>query len=873
LQHADQSNNSNSVYLVHADTEKYLDAHSSVAKDYQALLEDQLQTAGGRKGQTWVLEKINDSPVPFLDGVFTITQDSTQMLLDADDAGNTLDCYTNSVSFKESQHFIIRRIKGEIYTIMQKSTGRFIGAQVKTGGGNAEVSAGLVLTDNTQQWMMIYVKFNTFVFQHVSTGRILDAMPKGEPRARSVFGAMPSLAAYDGNLTHELWTIKRIGFAPALNGIYRIVNGKGDRALQGPTADGSLVAAPKDVTEGRQYWAVMPIAGDIYEIYNNQTRQILSDGNQVALSVAETMSLVQAETSPVHAAEHPSEQWFIKWILGDQFYVMNSRTRKYLDADVKGAISTGELGQSGSETWRLEKVMTRCVEKLAKCPQLYQCGFVDDWCGGKVTCGSDFADSHSNGTCKGVNAMTGTPHVCNSEHSCECVPRTKCGSGAACGTQETDGCRGSVSCGACPKGSPAPAPMPAASPAPGPWPANSKPMASNRTCIRQCDSKHAQCGFVPDGCGSMLPCGKANGLCPANPTRGASFACGADHSCTCVKRTSCDKGAQCGEQSDGCGGMLKCGGYQGNCTGGRNFKCQANTCVCTPDKCEKRCGDPVDNGCGKKLSCKCTMANEVCDRKAGICAHVPGPTPDPKLFAPTNAPMPSDDKQKAGSAPAKVTAAKAPAQAPASAFGSSPGPSPAPNADVAPSPAHMLLAPAPGPAPMFVIQAPGLAGAPVFAPPNAPEAPPPQVPENLSSNMVEHYTYFYYVYYYYAYLGQKDAGATDAVAAAFAQKMAPIYAMEQLEHMLKATPPPTEAAQKRKALETPLPPLPAVALSPLPAFHILPRSENASYGTLQQQAFAAAVAADATQASVMSGKHAVVQRQRSALRGVSLSAG
>lgn len=139
--------------------------------------------------------------------------------------------------------------------------------------------------------------------------------------------------------------------------------------------------------------------------------------------------------------------------------------------------------------------------------------------------------------------------------------------------------------------------------------------------------------------------------------------------------------------------------------------------------------------------------------------------------------------------------------------------------------------------------------------------------------MVQHYTYFYYVYYYYAYLGQKDAGATDAVAAAFAQKMAPIYAMEQLEHMLKATPPPTEAARRKKALETAFPPLPAVALRPLPSFHILPPSENASYATLQQQAFAAAVAADVTQSSVMSGKHAVVKRQRSALRGVSLSAG
>jgi len=54
---------------------------------------------------------------------------------------------------------------------------------------------------------------------------------------------------------------------------------------------------------------------------------------------------------------------------------------------------------------------------------------------------------------------------------------------------------------------------------------------------------------------------------------------------------------------------------------------------------------------------------------------------------------------------------------------------------------------------------------------------------------VEHYTFFYYTYYYYTYLAQKDAGASDTDAAAHAQKMAPVYAYEQLEYMLKKAPP------------------------------------------------------------------------------------
>merc|ERR1719158_1421128 len=82
---------------------------------------------------------------------------------------------------------------------------------------------------------------------------------------------------------------------------------------------------------------------------------------------------------------------------------------------------------------------------------------------------------------------------------------------------------------------------------------------------------------------------------------------------------------------------------------GYGYKCgnSSNKCECIKDTCGTRCGEPPDDGCGGKLDCKCTMANEVCDRDAGQCMRVPGPTADPSLFAPKPAPAPMTAEEAA----------------------------------------------------------------------------------------------------------------------------------------------------------------------------------------------------------------------------------
>lgn len=77
------------------------------------------------------------------------------------------------------------------------------------------------------------------------------------------------------------------------------------------------------------------------------------------------------------------------------------------------------------------------------------------------------------------------------------------------------------------------------------------------------------------------------------------------------------------------------------------------------------------------------------------------------------------------------------------------------------------------------------------------------------------------MYYYYSYLNRIDKGATPVQAAAAAQKMAPVYAYEQLKHMFNEHEMAQLAAKATAAAQGPLaaaPPIAALApLPPLPA--------------------------------------------------------
>jgi hypothetical protein len=138
-----------------------------------------------------------------------------------------------------------------------------------------------------------------------------------------------------------------------------------------------------------------------------------------------------------------------------------------------------------------------------------------------------------------------------------------------------------------------------------------------------CVAEGAECGAISDECGSVLSCGN----CPPGQTCGAAGPnkCGTGQ--TCVERNCTQAGAQCGLVGDGCGGVLDCG----NCTtpgqtcGGAGVanQCGTGTGGCNKLTCDVQsvdCGAASD-GCGGLLDCGGCELGYTCER--GDCVELP----------------------------------------------------------------------------------------------------------------------------------------------------------------------------------------------------------------------------------------------------------
>lgn len=108
-----------------------------------------------------------------------------------------------------------------------------------------------------------------------------------------------------------------------------------------------------------------------------------------------------------------------------------------------------------------------------------------------------------------------------------------------------------------------------------------------------CESAHAACGPIGDGCGGVLDCGS----CTAPETCGGGgtpFTCGSASSAICKARTCAEASAECGVVADGCGGVTaSCGTCPASQTcggGGVPNQCAGEACTglcnqqmaCTP---------------------------------------------------------------------------------------------------------------------------------------------------------------------------------------------------------------------------------------------------------------------------------------------------
>jgi hypothetical protein len=235
------------------------------------------------------------------------------------------------------------------------------------------------------------------------------------------------------------------------------------------------------------------------------------------------------------------------------------------------------------------------------------CGVVADGCGGTVSCGTCTSPL----TCGGG----GTPNKCGSPM---CTPKTI---GVACNNLNcgwvSDGCGGAINCGTCDNG--------------GVCGGTSPNVCGGMCDPATCSSAGAQCGTIADQCGGLVNCGP----CPAGQVCGAAGAnkCGAGQSCVpSSESAACDRTnpdvskRKCGLVSNGCGGVIDCGGctdpLKCNGAGDTPNQCSQGTKGCNKVSCGSVVCGAASDGCGGLQNCGTCASGSYCSN--GMCVVSPG---------------------------------------------------------------------------------------------------------------------------------------------------------------------------------------------------------------------------------------------------------
>jgi hypothetical protein len=256
-----------------------------------------------------------------------------------------------------------------------------------------------------------------------------------------------------------------------------------------------------------------------------------------------------------------------------------------LCSDYGGNLCQGRCGPGWSCSTPYGGTQTFSCQPCACTPatcQAGECGTKSDGCGGTLDCGACCTPA----TCQ-AGECGSKPNGCGGTlncGACSCTPAT-CQAGE-CGTR-SNGCGGTLNCGACPS-------------------------CGDATCQEHCSVCPLDCGTCDGSGGSLGPCSALTNpcqgrcgpwTCDAGGGQTATITCPA---CPCTPLT-CQPG-DCGTKANGCGGTIDCG-------------CCPKTCG-TGD-----CGSKAD-GCGGTLDCgacpycgdaACQEHCTVCPQDCGTC--------------------------------------------------------------------------------------------------------------------------------------------------------------------------------------------------------------------------------------------------------------
>ena len=265
-----------------------------------------------------------------------------------------------------------------------------------------------------------------------------------------------------------------------------------------------------------------------------------------------------------------------------------------------------------------------CTPDLPAEACMNTCGIVGDGCGGQIDCQMTGFGCPSGQSCGGG----GVPGQCGSgTQACTPIAAAEACAGK-CGTQ-SNGCEGTYSCTAANGGQTCDTAAGESCGGGGVANVCGKPPCTPKSSTQACPGSggNKSCGQQPDGCGGLVDCGG----CAQDQQCGLTSAsiCGTIPSCQPIAAATACAG-KCGTVPDGCGGSYNCSGANGGVTCTGNEYCgannQPNTCgappvSCVPKTCAQlghTCGLASD-GCGQVLNCwsGCAANNPSCSGSCG----------------------------------------------------------------------------------------------------------------------------------------------------------------------------------------------------------------------------------------------------------------
>jgi hypothetical protein len=256
-----------------------------------------------------------------------------------------------------------------------------------------------------------------------------------------------------------------------------------------------------------------------------------------------------------------------------------------------------------------------CETALADKPPGY-CGFVSDGCAGELQGCATVCDTNAGESC-GVLGDGGVfVQICGTGGggaSCDPMDQTTACQGK-CGVV-SDGCSSTYDCGnTCGQGQVCGA-------------NNVANTCGTPTCTAStCQSLNAACGDIGDGCGGTLHCGDT---CPVPGDTcaggGVPNQCGAAGCDPWDQATACAAAdANCGLQTDHCGGTVNCGSCSnGETCGGGGVQNHCGAPPCHHYTCQElnaTCG-PQGDGCGGQIDCGTCPDGQVCRNTPSECVQ------------------------------------------------------------------------------------------------------------------------------------------------------------------------------------------------------------------------------------------------------------